>query len=96
MLVQIIIAKLLNKSFYYISKVVEKNSANKEEENDEDPDYGIQYFNKFQSVSYRLNDLIYFINKNKIKSTLCKPKEKKELSLQSGKFVRVSIFEVLL
>ena len=76
--------------------MVEKNSGNKEESNDEDPDYGIQYFNKFQSVSYRLNDLIYYINENEIKSTLFQPTEKKELSLKSGKFVRISIFEELL
>ena len=87
---------MFTKSFYSISKVVEKNSGNKEESNDEDLDYGIQYFNKFQSVGYRLNDLIYYINENEIKSTLCKPTEKKELSLKSGKFVRISIFEELL
>ena len=88
---------MFNKSFYSISKVVEKNSGNKEENNDEeDPDYGIQYFNKFQSVSYRLNNLTYYINENEIKSTLCKPTVKKELSLKSGKFVRVSVFEELL
>ena len=75
--------------------MVEKNSGNPKE-NEDDTDYGIQYFNKFQPVSYRLNDLIYYINENEIKNTLCKPTEKKELSEKSGKLVRVSVFEELL
>ena len=75
--------------------MVEKDSGN-QKENADDPDYGIQYFNKFQSVSYRLNNLIYYINENEIKNTPCKPTEKKALSEKSGKLVRVSIFEELL
>ena len=75
--------------------MVEKNSGN-QNENEDDPDYGIQYFNKFQSVGYRLNDLIYYVNENEIKNTLCKPTEKKKLSEKSRKLVRVSIFEELL
>ena len=75
--------------------MLKKNSGN-QKENEDDPDYGIQYFNKFQSVSYRLNDLIYYINENEIKNTLCKSTVKKELSEKSGKLVRVSIFEELL
>ena len=71
--------------------MVEKNSGN-QKENEDDPDYGIQYFNTLQSVSYRLNKLSYYINENEIKNTLCKPTEKKELSEKSGKLVRVSIF----
>ena len=51
--------------------MVEKNSGN-QKENEDDPDYGIPYFNKFQSVGYRLNYLIYYINENEIKNTLCK------------------------
>ena len=77
--------------------MVEKNNRNeKEKKNKDDPDYGIQYFNKFQLVSYRLNNLIYYINENEIKNTLCKPTEKKELSEKPGKLVRVSVFEKLL
>ena len=64
MLAQIIIT-IIYKYFYSILKVVEKNSGN-QKENEDDPHYGIQYFNKFQSVSYRLNDLIYYINENEI------------------------------
>ena len=75
--------------------MVEKNNGNPKE-NEDDTDYGIQYFNKFQSVSSWLNDLIYYINENEIKNTLCKPTEKKELSEKSGKLVRVSVFEELL
>ena len=75
--------------------MVEKNTGNPKE-NEDDTDYGIQYFNKFQSVGYRLNDLIYYINENEIKSTQCKPTEKKELSEKYGKLVRVSVFEKLL
>ena len=86
---------LFNKYFYSILKVVEKNSGN-QKENEDDLDYGIQYFNKFQSVGYRLNDLIYYINENEIKNTLCKQTEKKELSEKFGKLVRVSVFEELL
>ena len=86
---------LFKRYFYSILKVVEKNSGN-QKENEGDPDYGIQYFNKFQSVGYRLNGLIYYINENEIKNTLCKPTEKKELSEKSGNLVRVSIFEELL
>ena len=71
--------------------MVEKNSGNPKE-NEDDTDYGIQYFNKFQSIGYRLNNLIYYINENEIKNTLCKPIEKKELSEKSGKLVRVSAF----
>ena len=86
---------LFNKYFYSILKVVEKNSGN-QKENEDNPDYGIQYFNKFQSAGYRLNYLIYYMNENEIKNTLCKPTKKKELSEKSGKLVRVSIFEELL
>ena len=75
--------------------MVEKNTGNPKE-NEDDTDYGIQYFNKFQSVGYRLNDLIYYINENEIKNTQCKPTEKKELSEKYGKLVRVSVFEKLL
>ena len=68
---------LFKRYFSSILKVVEKNSGNPKE-NEDDTDYGIQYFNKFQSVGYRLNNLIYYINENEIKNTLCKPTEKKE------------------
>ena len=86
---------LFKRYFSSILKVVEKNSG-KPKENEDDTDYGIQYFNKFQSVGYRLNHLIYYIKENEIKNTLCKPTEKKELSEKSGKLVRVSVFEELL
>ena len=85
---------LFKRYFSSILKVVEKNSGNPK--GNEDDDAGIQYFNKFQSVGYRLNDLIYYINENEIKNTLCKPTEKRELSEKSGKLVRVSVFEELL
>ena len=80
----------LNKIFnFFYLKIVEK----KEED---DMDYSIQYFNNFQSLGYRLNDMVYHIWENKIVSSICKPIETKKLSKLSGRLVRVSIFEELI
>ena len=56
--------------------MVEKNSGN-QKENKDDSDYGFQYFNKFQSVSSRLNDLIYYINNVKSKTLFVSQQKRK-------------------
>ena len=64
-------------------------------ENDREYEYSIQYFNKFQNIGYRLNDLTYCIWEHKIVTSLCPSVEKKELLEIMGKHVRICVFEEL-
>ena len=63
---------------------------------DEDMDYGIQYFNAFQSLGFCKNDMIYYIWENEIVSSLCKPVKTKQLSKISGKWLRYQYLKSLL
>ena len=64
-------------------------------ETDGEHEYNIQYFNRFQNVGYRLNDLTYSIWEHEIVTSLCPPVDKKELLETMGKHVRVCVFEEL-
>ena len=74
---------MLKNTFCSILKVVEK----KIEEDDPDVpetslmkrdfEYGVQYFNKFEKLGYRINKLTYHIFEHEIIRTLCPPSEKK-------------------
>ena len=41
-----------------------------------DFEYGVQYFNEFKKLGYRINELTYHIFEHEIISTLCPPSEK--------------------
>ena len=42
----------------------------------QDFEYGVQYFNKFKKLGYRINELTYHIFEHEVISTLCPPSEK--------------------
>ena len=73
---------MLKDTFSSILKVVEKKI---EEDDHNVPDtrlkkwdfkYGVQYFNKFKKLGYRINELTFHIFEHEIISTLCPPIEK--------------------
>ena len=92
---------MLKNTFCTILKVLEKKVEADDPELPEtsltkwDFEYGVQYFNKFKKLGYRINELTYHIFEHEVISTLCPPSEKKTDIRGYWKLVKFCIFEEL-